>query len=305
MIKSPVFSRTFFIHTASKQTPFRFHLFLFFATLSLFSTTTSTALPSHPLRDEVEKLDDASCPGGFSFAVMADSHNSAATMERIIDKLLELKPGFAVTAGDFTRDGKPEEYEQFLSLIPRAGIPWFTAPGNHEYRTPDGHTSPDGPKRYEKIFGRRDLFFDHCGWRFVILDAVAYDTLLPAQLKKLESALEGREGRSAVFMHYPPSIIEHWEDGIFKSSAERFMRILETRAVPYFFSGHIHIHDEKIIGPTTYIITGGAGDGLMDDYIPPENFNSPSGGAFHHFILVTIDENGVATHQVVKVDPEK
>jgi len=37
------------------------------------------------------------------------------------------------------------------------------------------------------------------------------------------------QGRSAVFMHYPPAIVEKWEDGIFRSSAAQYMRILEEK----------------------------------------------------------------------------
>ncbi|MFH1539942.1 MAG: metallophosphoesterase [bacterium] len=257
-------------------------------------------LPRHPNREEIKKLDESGCDDGFSFAVMGDSHVSRNKFEKIIGLVDEMKPDFAFTVGDFTNDGLPEEYEIFVGQITRAGVPWFTAPGNHEYRTPEGRTSTKGRKRYEKIFGNADFFFDHCGWRFVGLDVVAFDMLTNSQIKKLKEIFDGYEGRAAVFMHYPPAPIENWEEGFWTTNAERFMEILESNKVRYFFSGHIHVYDTLDIGPTTYIVTGGAGES-QDTRRTPDTLNSPDAGAFHHFVLVEAKEDK-AVHKVVRPD---
>jgi len=276
----------FFIHNLKWVMPGTI-LLLAACLFSVPSISAAGELPFHPNRAEIGKLDDSACENGFSFAVMGDSHSSTTVFPAIIEQLKEIRPAFAFTVGDFTNNGLVEEYQLFVNQINSAGIPWFVVPGNHEYRDPSGHTSLSGQKRYKKVFGTSDFFFDYCGWRFIGLDVVAYDTLLPAQLKKLDSALEGRGPRSAVFMHYPPAIIEHWEEGIFVSSAKSFMRILEQRSARFFFSGHIHVFDTKTIGPTTYIITGGAG-GTPDSDRGPANLYSPESGAFRHFILVDV-----------------
>ena len=197
--------------------------------------------------------------------------------------------------GDFTNDGKYSEYAQFLGQIERVGIPWFTVPGNHEYRSPQGHTSTKGKKRYKAVFGKPDFFFDYCGWRFIGLDVVAYDQLLPAQLNNVEKAVKGRDGKVAVFMHYPPAVIQHWEEGYWKSTAGRFMKILEENGVRLFFSGHIHIHDRLDLGPTTYIVTGGGGGSL--DKKTPDQLHSKDGGGFYHFMHVEV--NGMNAEAIV------
>lgn len=271
--------------------------------LALFSVcATVLAAPAHPNRDEIARLDEAGCADGFSFAVMADSHVSRDVFPRIIDMLGELKPDFAVTVGDLTDNGLDEEYAEYVERITAVGLPWFTVPGNHEYRTPDGHTSPTGKKRFEKVFGAADFFFDHCGWRFVGMDVVAYDSLLPGQLKKLEKAAVGFDGRWAVFMHYPPMIIEKWEDGIFKSGAAEYMRILEEKNARFSFHGHIHVFDRLLVGPTEYVVTGGA-SARTDEY-PPQGLHDPEGGGFSHFVIVDVKGDEAAA-RVMRVAAEE
>jgi 3',5'-cyclic AMP phosphodiesterase CpdA len=255
---------------------------------------------SHPNRDEMKKLDETSCADGFSFAVIGDSHVSRNVFPRIIDQIKETKPDFVVSVGDFTNNGLPEEYEEFVNRITGAGVPWFAVPGNHEYRDPSGHTSSDGNKRFEKIFGDSDFMFEHCGWRFVALDVVAFDMIRPDQLKKLKRALDGSEGRAAVFMHYPPGIMPHWEEGFWKANAPEFMKILEENKVRFFFSGHIHVFDWQQVGPTTYIVTGGGSEGV-DSERTPDTLNAPDAGAFPHYILVSVDGDE-ASYKVIRMD---
>jgi 3',5'-cyclic AMP phosphodiesterase CpdA len=260
---------------------------------------------SHPNRAEAGKLDPASCADGFSFAVMGDNQGSRKVFDFLTGLVREMKPDFAVSVGDITSNGFPSEYEMYLSQIAGAGVPWFAVPGNHEYRSAEGHTSLEGRKRFESIFGNSDFLFDHCGWRFIGLDVVAFDMLKNEQIAKLEKALKGFEGRAVVFMHYPPAVLPNWEEGYWKANADKFLALLEQYRVRYFFAGHIHIHDRLRIGPTDFIITGGAGGGLDRD-IPAEQYNSPRGGAFYHFMLVKVDGDK-ATDILIRPDipPDK
>jgi 3',5'-cyclic AMP phosphodiesterase CpdA len=255
---------------------------------------------SHPNKAEAAKLDETSCADGFSFTVMADNQGSTSVFEFLVSLVREMKPDFAISVGDITSNGFPEEYAMYLSQIQQAGVPWFAAPGNHEYRSPEGHTTLDGRKRFEEIFGNSDFLFDHCGWRFIGLDVVAFDMLRNEQIVKLEKALKGHEGRAVVFMHYPPAIIQNWEEGFWKANADKFLALLDQYQVRYFFAGHIHLYDRTRIGPTDFIITGGSGGGL-DVSVPPEKYNSPDGGAFYHFIYVKVDGDK-ATAALVRPD---
>lgn len=260
---------------------------LFFMILLLCPCARALEL-SHPNKAEAAKLDPASCADGFSFAVMGDNQGSVKVFDFLVSLVREIKPDFAVSVGDITSNGFPAEYEMYLSQIAQAGVPWFAVPGNHEYRSAEGHTTLDGRRRFESIFGNSDFLFDHCGWRFIGLDVVAFDMLRNEQIAKLEKALQGFEGRAVVFMHYPPAVIPNWEEGYWKANADRFLALLDRYRVRYFFAGHIHFHDRLRIGPTDFIITGGSGGGLDRD-IPPEQYNSPDGGAFYHFMLVKVD----------------
>lgn len=276
----------------------RFAVAVVFAVCVVAGSLARAAEVSHPNKDEIKRIGEASCAAGFSFAVIGDSHNSDTVFKDIVGRIDELNPDFAVSVGDFTNNGKPAEYVQFLSMIKLTAVPWLTAPGNHEYRNEQGHTSVDGPKRFKSIFGPTDFFFDHCGWRFIVLDVPAMDMLMPQQLKKLGQLLAGHEGRAAVFMHYPPSIITHWQEGIYKSGAADFMKLMEKYKVPLAFFGHIHVYDHIRIGPTEYVITGGGGGG-MDTESAEEGLNAKDGGAFHHFLLVRV-KGGEANYSVVR-----
>jgi len=262
----------------------------------IFSTAAMAV--THKNSEEIKKLDETACSDGFSFVVVADSHVDDAAFGKIVQIASVIKPDFAISVGDSTKNGTQDEYAQFINEISPAGIPWFVVPGNHEYRTPDGHTSADGRQRFEKVFGPSDFTFTHCGWRFIGIDIVAYESLLPGVLAKMEKALKGYEGKAAVFMHYPPSIIKNWEDGYWSANAKEMMALLEKDQVPFFFSGHIHIYDHLKIGPTDYIITGGGSSGVDTD-VPKEKYNDPNGGAFTHFILVTVKDDK-ATYSVVR-----
>jgi hypothetical protein len=253
------------------------------------AASAQTAAPlSHPNAKEAQKLDEASCSDGFSFAVMADTHFGHPMFDVIRDAAASMKPDFAVSVGDTTNNGTDDEYAVYLDKINSTGIPWFTVPGNHEYRTPEGHTGTEGQVRFKRIFGKQDFAFTHCGWKFILIDIVAMDTLLPGQFSWLKKQLEGFDGKAAVFMHYPPGVIPKWQGGYWTANGKEFLATLEEHRTPYFFSGHIHVYDRIKLGPTNYIITGGGGAGTDSD-LKKEDFNSPSGGAFNHFIYVRVN----------------
>jgi 3',5'-cyclic AMP phosphodiesterase CpdA len=274
---------------------------LLILSLFIFATASASAQTlSHPNAKEVEKLDESSCADGFSFTVMADSHVNTGVFEVMRDAIVKMKPDFAVSVGDTTNNGLDNEYATFLGQIGIAKFPWFVVPGNHEYRSPQGHTSADGPVRFKRIYGKQDFAFAHCGWKFVMIDIVAMEALTPSQLSWLKKQLAGYEGKAAVFMHYPPAVIKNWEQGYWTANGKEFLKILEDFRVPYFFAGHLHVYDRIIIGPTKYIVTGGGGGGV-DSETPREKYNSPDGGAFYHFIYVLV-KGDKATDFVVRPD---
>jgi 3',5'-cyclic AMP phosphodiesterase CpdA len=263
-----------------------------------FSLSALSQTLSHPNAKEIEKLDESACADGFSFTVMADSHVNTGVFETMRDAIVKMKPDFAVSVGDTTNNGLEDEYATFLGQIGGVKFPWFVVPGNHEYRSPEGHTTSAGQTRFKRIYGKQDFTFTHCGWKFIMIDIVAMETMTPSRIAALKKQLTGYEGKAAVFMHYPPAVIKNWELGYWTGYGKEFLKVLEDFRVPYFFAGHLHIYDHITLGPTKYIVSGGGGGGVDSD-VPREKYNSPDGGAFYHFIYVLV-KGDKATDFVVR-----
>lgn len=295
-----------------KRVP-RLSFILIFATAILISSLAIRASSEEPditykMSSVIETLQERPCDGNFSLAVFGDSHLSQDVFEFMLNLSSKMNPSFIISVGDFTENGQEEEYKKFISQISKVDIPFFVVPGNHEYRTGSGGTSLKGIKRYERIFGRGDYYFDYCGWRFVGLDVCPMDLVTNAQLKWLKEVLEGKEGRAFVFAHYPPGIVEGWEY-YFKTNVDKLMEIIKRYKVRYYFSGHFHIYDKRIIGPTTYIIAGSSGGGILKEGEKPEyKYCDPYGGSFYCFIYVMISGDkaiDILVKPAIPPNPEK
>lgn len=258
-----------------------FLLFFFlFSSLFLFAENLE-----FPIEGEINKLVKKDCKESFSFAVVSDNHTSPY-YEFLLEFCKRLNVDFILNCGDFTNDGKDQEYEVVFSQIRKAGIPHFFAPGNHEYRTPEGRTSLSSRKKYKKIFGSYDYYFDFCGWRFISLENVAFDMLTDTQLETLKKLLEDKQGTSVVFMHYPPSCIEKWEKSYFKMNCEKFLHILDEYKVRYAFFGHFHQYDRIKRNNTVYILCP-AGNGKIDR--ERIHLNDPASGGYSGLIYVIVN----------------
>ena len=260
----------------------------FISLMILFPVIAGAESLSHPNSAESAKLSEASCADGFSFVVMADTHVDQTIFPVMRDGAATMHPDFFVSVGDSTNNGLEDEYATFLGMIGKVKTPWFVAPGNHEYRQDKGGPSQEKMKLFKKIFGKSDFAFTHCGWKFIIVDIVKMDSLLSDQLRWIERELKGYEGRAAVFMHYPPAVLEKWKEGYWVMNGKEFLKLLESDRVPYFFSGHLHEYDHLRLGPTEYIVTGGGGGGFDAD-AATDPLYAPDGGPFHHFIYVTVN----------------
>jgi Icc protein len=258
---------------------------VFFIFFILFISLTFSEELNYPINKEIEKLAKKPCKGNFSFVVTSDNHKSNA-YEFLLEFAKKLNVDFILNCGDFTDDGKDEEYNLVFSQIRKTGIPHFFAPGNHEYRTPEGRTSFSSRRKYKKIFGAYDYYFDFCGWRFISMENVALDMLTDAQLEDLKQTLKGKENKTVVFMHYPPGCIEKWESSYFKANCEKFLKILEEYKVRYAFFGHFHQYDRVVKNNTIYILCPPAGGGIDKER---KFLNDNASGSYFGLIYVTVD----------------
>lgn len=267
-----------------------FFLALFFAVSFHACVYAQKTTVSYPLKDVVAQIQKKTCDGKFSFAVFADTHSNTTIFPFMLSMADKLEPAFIMDAGDFTNNGKNEEYELVISQVKAVNTPVLFAPGNHEYRNPTGHTSSVQIKRYGKMFGLFDYAFDYCGWKFIAMDVVALDQMFDGQLTWLEEQIKNAGGKVAIFFHYPPGNIPKWdvhEGNYFKVNADKFTALAQKYKVRYVFAGHYHVYDRIKINDTTYILVGAGGG--APDATPPSQLNSPDAGGYYGFVYVNVD----------------
>lgn len=265
-----------------------FFLTLVFAVSFHASAHAQKTTVSYPLKDIVAQIQAKTCDNGkFSFAVFADTHANTTIFPFMLNMADKLQPAFIMDAGDFTNNGKNEEYELVISQVKAVNTPVLFTPGNHEYRSKQSHTSSIQIKRYGKVFGLYDYAFDYCGWKFIGMDVVALDQMFEEQLSWLEEQIKNAGGKVAIFFHYPPGSIHGWDSSFFKKNSDTFTALAQKYKVRYVFAGHFHVYDRIKIDDTTYILAGAGGG--APDATPPSQLNSPDAGGYYGFVYVSID----------------
>lgn len=233
----------------------------------------------------------AAAPGdgeGFTFAVIGDAEEGRFPWQRIFtpkgafDEQLRLIHGgpsrLVIQLGDFVSKGTVENYRKYLAFLgPRMTLPLLTVIGNHDRSRPNG----DADKTlYRTVFGEGDLFFDHGGRRFILLDT-SDRKLTPAQLSWLEGALAS-ERPCLIFTHVPPGYLRKRiksvsAEGVeaqefnmsawFDEGSAEFERLMSLGKVERVYMGHIHAFGLAEKDGVRYVLTGGGGSPLYP--LPP------------------------------------
>lgn len=238
----------------------------------------------------------------FTFAVIGDMENGRFPWQRIFAPkgacaalLAKIHAGpseFIVQLGDFVSKGTVDNYREFLAfLAKRVTLPLFAVIGNHDRSKPNG----DADKiLYDAVFGEKDYYFDHHGWRLIALDT-SDRKLTSAQLAWLEAAL-GSELPSLIFTHIPPGYlrkrIKSYEpkgagaealnmSGYFDEGSEEFGRLVAQGRVKRVYMGHIHAFGLAEKDGVRYVLTGGGGSPL---YPLPPGYPKRK---FAHYVQVT------------------
>lgn len=253
----------------------------------------------------------------FSFGVIGDAEHGRFWWERIFSPekaaflnqwraLQASGADFAFQLGDFVSEGTAENYRAHAELVEREAVkPLLRTVGNHDRARPNG----DADKNlYDAVFGPRDYFFDHGGWRFVSLDS-SDRKVTAAQLAWLKTALAA-PGPKVIFTHVPPDyiksikplaevgeLVQESDDdkgaisdfftNYFKDGAKEFEELVENGGVKAVYMGHIHAFWAADWHGVRYIISGGGGSPL---YPLPPGYPKKR---FAHTLRVAVDKNGL------------
>lgn len=239
----------------------------------------------------------------FTFGVIGDAERGRFWWERIfspektafVNQLRALQNSdidFTLQLGDFVSEGDADQYRDHVAVVEAEAVkPLVRCVGNHDRSRPNG----DADKNlYDAVFGARDYFFDHGGWRFVSLDS-SDRKVTGSQLAWLQAAL-AVPGPKVIFTHVPPDYIksiaplkevgalEEWSadksaqdeqkgylrdffTNYFKVGSPEFEDIVTNGGVKAVYMGHIHAFWAADHRGVRYIISGGGGSPLYP--LPP------------------------------------
>ncbi|OGO08811.1 MAG: hypothetical protein A2Z66_01535 [Chloroflexi bacterium RBG_13_66_10] len=200
----------------------------------------------------------------FTFVAYGDSRSGHITHRLIAERILALKPDFALHTGDLVAYGsKAPEWDRFFEIegAMLASVPLFPSPGNHE----------GNDRRYFEAFvlpgNERWYAFDWGNARIISLqiDAIVPFGKQSEQVQWLESTLAANtQAWLFVLFHVPPYDALP-EDSMGDAVRINLVPLFERYAVDMVISGHNHNYQRSIVNGITYLVTGGAGAEL--DYL--------------------------------------
>ena len=202
------------------------------------------------------------------FVVVGDMGSGSSDQYAVRDQITTVPFDLMLTVGDNAyEDGTLAQFEQNFFGVYRDIFRWvsvFPTPGNHDYHT-------DGGAPYRQVFAlpenggpeglERWYSFDWGDVHFVALDT---NSLGPAQLEWLEADLSANELPWVIaYGHHPPySSGRHGSD---LATREALAPIFQRHRVPVFLAGHEHDYERTVpIDGTTYVVTGGGGQGTRE-----------------------------------------
>ncbi len=234
--------------------------------------------------------------GSFTIVTLSDLKARSGVLLRAYEEAERCQADAIVVGGDLVQQNSDFEYRYATRLLEKApaGIPAFLVFGNHEAWDRDDHFSRE---RFTGWFGPTQGWFSKRGVLFVALDTADY-AFDEARAREAEAILEKHRpeaARCVLLSHILPQVGTALEG---KRGAEKQLRpddsrrildLVERFQVDLVLGGHFHGYAASKHRGTTLLLTGGGGASLDG---PDE---------FHHFLRVTLGENGVS-HEVVRVD---
>lgn len=251
--------------------------------------------------------------GSFTFVALADMGDSAGTGPTMT-KLAELDPDFILHPGDLSyARGRNSVWANWFRIIePQAATrPWLIALGNHEA---DPRLVSDADREvafFRQRFGLpgNELWysFDWGGVHFVALDTYSREANgnVSTQVAWLEADLKAHAKApwTIVYLHEPPYSSGRY--GPSERVQQRLVPLFEKHGVDLVITGHEHSYERSypLLGgrpvdrnATTYpegkgivyLVTGGAGRQLYDDWTYPAPNWSAARKSLHHVVAITV-----------------
>ena len=113
------------------------------------------------------------------------------------------------------------------------------------------------------------------------------------QLSWLEDTLAASDGLVIVSFHHPAFACGY--HGSTQPVIERWVPLFEEYGVDLVLNGHEHSFERFSVAGVTYIVTGGAGQGLRDFGTCPAGTPGSlrSDAEHHHYVLLEIDDQAI------------
>jgi 3',5'-cyclic-AMP phosphodiesterase len=172
----------------------------------------------------------------FKIALIADAHfHFRSLADAIADMQKRNDFSFIVVVGDITENGLLKEFEIFHSLMGRAGIPYLTVIGNHDYLS-------NGGKVYEQMFGAFNYSFTFNGAKFIAWDNVIWESAKEADYQWLEETLKNSSDRESTQAYSHVIMLSHIPpfDDQFESHRDRYHGLLKEHDITLSVHGHKH-----------------------------------------------------------------
>lgn len=236
----------------------------------------------------------AASDSAFTFVHLADPHiqpelRAAEGCRQCFRQVNALKPDFAISGGDLVFDVMETDrrraellYELYGQTAAALDMPLYDVIGNHDVLgidpgSPVHSTDPlFGKKLYEDVIGPRHYFFDHMGWRFIVLDSIGtgpnpkdgyYGLIDEAQLEWLGSVLEGAGiGTPIVVVTHIPILTAFvaYAEGTTAAPSRRVVvtngrevrEMLARYRVKAVLQGHTHVRETIEYQGCKYITSG-------------------------------------------------
>jgi len=222
----------------------------------------------------------------FTFVTYGDSRSGHATHRLIADRILALKPDFALHTGDLVAYGSQvAEWDRFFDIESAllASVPLFPSPGNHE----------QNDARYFEAFvlpgNERWYAFD---WGNARIISLQIDAIMPfgkqsEQVQWLETTLAANTQPWLIVCFHIPPYDALPEDSMGDAVRINLVPLFEQYGVDLVLSGHNHNYQRSIVNGIPYIVTGGAGAELYFIEGPDPDTEAYYNG--HHLVYFTVE----------------
>lgn len=215
---------------------------------------------------------------GFDFIVLGDSRDNEKIYKRLLNQARNFKPRFLLNTGDIVNGGHAPEFETYRKWIADFDIPILHIPGNHDIHY--------GRTHYRKFVGDYNWSFDYGNCRIIGLDNG--DGFSDEAVEFAQKRLT-QEKVCLVAFHKPPAV-GRWRVHAMMSDSKGgrggdVMKLIKAAAGSMVFHGHIHLYDTMAIDGIPYVISGGGGAPLHDNF----GFGTIDYG----FVLVQVRSTGI------------